>query len=519
LRCGVDYRLHDVLPWVVREGTSINITTWDLRRPKKKRVFLGCYDAPEGETDYTFCENTLGNANAAARSRVFAERPEPTTGAIRDLERVLKKASYKLGGAMRPRMLSDSELVEWINTLPRRKRVRYLEAVESLKTTPFDFVKDSQIKCFIKLEVIPRKRDPKPRMIQYRTARYLVTLAKYLRPLEHVLYESKGVFSSDGVADFAKSHNMDKRAATIREKASRLKEPVAVGIDAASFDAHVSRPLLKAEHKFYTWMARAAGWAHSDVALLTRILRMQLKNHVTGIFEEGMIKYVVDGNRMSGDLNTAAGNCILMAGMVKSILDRVIDKGKWVQYDDGDDDLLLVEKDSLGVLLKEIKSEFEEMGMDIKIESRADIGGDRLEGVLFCQHRPVCLDGKWTMVPCHERCETRLMNGPRWHHSRDELRQYLGAQAVCRLQTLNACPVLGAMYQWAARNGDTSQAAFDRVTEGDYRKFPHTPVPPPVEPSPGSRDSYARAYGVSPEEQVRLEQLWESWPSPVPDYC
>jgi hypothetical protein len=74
-----------------------------------------------------------------------------------------------------------------------------------------------------------------------------------------------------------------------------------VGLDASRFDQHVSHAALKWEHSVYNSWFKDKEFA--------RAISMQLINEGTGYTDEGKIKVEVEGCRMSGDMNTSAGNC------------------------------------------------------------------------------------------------------------------------------------------------------------------------------------------------------------------
>lgn len=65
---------------------------------------------------------------------------------------------------------------------------------------------------------------------------------------------------------------------------------------------------LKWEHSIYNAMFR------SDE--LAELLGWQLTNKGFARTTDGLIKYEVKGCRMSGDMNTALGNCMIMCALV-----------------------------------------------------------------------------------------------------------------------------------------------------------------------------------------------------------
>ncbi len=111
---------------------------------------------------------------------------------------------------------------------------------------------------------------------------------------------------------------MDVRtvAKVLREKWDMFPNPVAIGLDASRFDQHVSVPALEFEHSVYLSCFKQK--KHRE--RLAKLLKLQLENHCTGYAEDGVIKYTTTGTRMSGDMNTSLGNCVLMCSLIHSYL-------------------------------------------------------------------------------------------------------------------------------------------------------------------------------------------------------
>ena len=146
--------------------------------------------------------------------------------------------------------------------------------------------------------------------------------------------------------------------------------PVVVSLDASRFDQHVSKELLEIEHSIYMHMCPSGE--------LRRLLQWQLHNK--GVSSQG-IRYHTRGKRMSGDMNTALGNCILMILMVSAFMDG----RKYDMLDDGDDGLLIVEEDEYAWVCQNAEPAFLNFGMEIKVENVAR----SLEEVEWCQSNPI----------------------------------------------------------------------------------------------------------------------------------
>lgn len=457
-------------------------------------------------------ENTLGNARMGALTRVFVDVPETEAPTLASLRKTMEAPSHRFGRRTTAPW-TDSELLAWIQDLPRRKRVRYLEAFEELKTVPFNN-KDAQVTTFVKLEMTEKKEGKfyKPRLIQYRTARYLVHIARYLKPIEHAVYASKGIWCKDTIADCAKSHSVKQRSSIAVRKAQSLRSPVALSLDCSAFDAHINVDLLKVEHKFYQHVGKSAGWNSSELGQMARALKLQLHNQVRGTFSDGSIKYTVSGNRMSGDLNTALGNVVLMSGMMRDAMLALVGPDGWTLYDDGDDCQLWVEEELLAVVTEGLPKRFLGYGMTLKIEEMSKLvtdSGLRHEGVLFCQHRLVDVSGVWTFVRDPLKCVSNGLSGPLWQGKGDEdYRGYLYAVGYGDGLSTLGVPILQTFHQWMRTAGKYSQSVTDQVVLGTWRmqNIDWSEKLEPTEILWSTRESFFRAWGISPLDQVRYEE-------------
>ncbi len=461
--------------------------------------------AGEVDEDYLAFDSTVGNAEVAVKTRVLVAVPEPDADAIAKLRRVLRRIAYRNTKHLQ-QPWSDAQLLLWISTLPRRKRERYEEAFYSLQERPFE-PEDAKVKCFIKDEITKRKKGKfyKPRLIQYRSARYLVAVARYLKPIEEVVYDLRGL-GRDKAPNVAKKHNLTSRARILRRKWETFRDPVALSMDGSAFDAHVNASLLKSEHEFYR--ALSSRWATADREVMMRLLKYQVKNKVSGLFPDGTISYLVHGNRMSGDLNTALGNVVLMVGMMVDFCERV--GLPYSLYDDGDDIVVLVEREDASAFEREVVEAFLGYGMEMKVESTTSL----FERVDFCQHRPVLVGDSWRMVrdPFKSMQTSRL--GSRWHGTEENFRAYAYAVGIGDGHNTSGVPVLQEYYAWMRRCGrkpTDRHLAVIRDAIWRFRVVEDGPLE--AEITSRTRASFERAWGVSPGRQVELEELWRVGPT------
>lgn len=387
------------------------------------------------------------------------------------------------------------------------KRARYERAAEALCAVGL-YAKDAFCKMFVKAERIDGtvKKNPDPRAIQFRGSRYCVALAAYLHPIEHALYLTD--FASRGVPksrNIAKGLNSVQRAEVLAEKLRFFQSPVVLSLDASRFDKHVSKQLLVVEHSVYL--------ASNPAPQFAALLVMQLVNT---IFTSLGLKYRVEGRRMSGDMNTACGNCVLMLLMLYAFCELSLRLSRWDCFDDGDDCLLIVEARDVDTVRARLAPEFLKFGMEMKVESPVD----SLHKVVFCQSSIVEYEPeRFKFVRDYRNVISKSLCGIRHWQDPHYRRKVLRAIGTCELVLNLSVPVLqsfacailrnvggGAYDLHYAPDGLRARASRDARALGvDLSKI----APRPIKEC--ARSSFELAFGLSPSEQMDLERRLDAW--------
>lgn len=383
-----------------------------------------------------------------------------------------------------------------------RKKARYEEAYQSLQVDPLGR-RDAYIKAFVKAEKINpfSKENPDPRMIQARSFRYNLVIAKYLRAIEHYIYNLRG---KSKLREVAKGLNQRERAELLKQKFSRFERPVCYSLDASRFDKHVSKELLEIEHSFYTRVI-------PNSPEFDRLLKWQLHNKIT---TQNGVKYNCVGGRMSGDINTALGNCLLMVAMVRAAL-RKLGIRKYEIMDDGDDVLVIIEREDEGKLLGIVQT-FESFGMKLKLEGRAT----NIREVEFCQSRMVLGFGgdimvrDWRKVLSHACVGTKNWNDP------NMVRPMFGLVGTCELALGCGVPVLQAFAKALIRNSGGKIAHFEHLTEAglvyrvkaEFGSFDVAKIAAhEKEITSEARLAFEEAFGTPEWEQLEIESRLDRW--------
>jgi len=385
------------------------------------------------------------------------------------------------------------------------KRKRYEEAVTKFLAGGVN-KRHAYCTMFVKAERFDghAKTNPDPRAIQFRSGVYCVALAQFLQPIEHYIYNTSyfcaGVPASRNIA---KGLNSVERAELLAAKLRNFTSPVILSLDASRFDKHVSVHHLAVEHTVYSHCNpdRFFSW----------LLSLQMQNKV---FCSSGIKYKAKGRRMSGDMNTALGNCLDMLIMVSAYIFH-IQMVKYDTLDDGDDCLLVIEETSLERVLTTVSEFFLEMGMQLKVEKVAF----SLHSVVFCQSSVVEFsEARFKFVRDYRAVISKSLSGIRHWQDPNYRTKVLQAIGMCELVLNLGVPVLQAFAACVLRNvgrpKDYSLASDGLKSRvGRELRLFGRPISAfkPVPIKRCARESFALAFDCSTSEQLVYESFFSSW--------
>lgn len=381
-----------------------------------------------------------------------------------------------------------------------RRKGLYAKAAESLQRTPVSRG-DARVKTFVKAEKInlTAKPDPAPRVIQPRDPRYNVEVGRFLRPIEKLVY--RAIAKMWGGLTVLKV-NSKEQASALWDMWCSFKRPVAVGLDAKRFDQHVSVDALRWEHALYVSCFRGA-----DKTELARLLEWQLHNRGVGYTARGKVTYETEGCRMSGDINTSLGNCLIMCGLVYTYCQERGIKARLAN--NGDDCVVIMEQEDLGRFSDGLAQWFLDFGFQMEVEAAVDV----FEQIEFCQTHPVHTpDGPVMIRSLDVAVSKDLVN---LHDLGIGFASFAGALGEAGLSLNSGIPVFQEFYQQLKVVGKPSGLAgapemrgglyyLTKGMEGSYTTI-----------APGTRVSFALAFGILPDEQVALEHWLRANPLPT----
>lgn len=472
-------------------GITINQTSSGRIVSEKRNV--RCMDGMVGSVRYGVHNPSLVNLCRGVVERVLFTR-DAVSGVLRAPLKPVKNVYDRLRSLRSAivRCTRSTNVVE-IEDYPSlyhdaRKRALYTRAVSSLSQEGIT-KRDARVNTFVKAEKInfTSKPDPPPRVIQPRTARYNVCVGRYLKPFEKALFLGIARFAGYNVV--SKGLNACGTAELIREGWESFNDPVAIGLDASRFDQHVSRDALKFEHGFYNMIFNSPE--------LAQLLSWQLHNIGTAYVGQHRVRYTVDGCRMSGDINTGMGNCVIMSSIVLGYFKSKNLKARLVN--NGDDCVVILERSDIN-MMQGIDDWFSEFGFKLTREPVVDV----FERIEFCQTQPVlCQDG-WRMVRNPYTATSKDMVSLLGWNTNVEFAQWCDAIGKCGLSLCRGVPFWESFYSRFV--GVSNEGVYDRLTDSGLG-FMAKGMSSNAVVTEESRYSFWLAFGMLPDQQIALEQL------------
>lgn len=390
---------------------------------------------------------------------------------------------------------------QFVDSCKGCKKVIYQRAWDSLFTEGPVTSKDAHVEVFTKFEKTDctTKLDPVPRVISPRSPRYNLSVGRYLKKIEPKLFKSIARLFG-GNTTVIKGMNAYASANVLKAKWDAFTDPVAVGLDASRFDQHVSVDALSWEHQIYLDCFPIGKHRRK----LKRLLKMQLVNECAGYEKDGTVKYRVNGTRMSGDMNTSLGNCVIMCAMIKAYLEHTGVVGQLAN--NGDDCVVFLERSDLPAFREGLHEWFVAMGFDMKVEEPVFC----FEEIEFCQTHPVFDGQRWLMVRSPKAVLTKDTVFLQNYQSKKQVASWLYAVGMGGLRLTGGLPVLQNFYKAYMKYGKPGKAPKDymswymrKMSEGMDRDF--GPV------SAEARASFFLAFGITPDEQIELEKRLDAW--------
>ncbi len=473
----------------------------EVGNPKERRYVRVAGVAPS--IDIVPFTESLDTLLRAVTERVFLVKdgdgftrpPRPETG-------VFSAALQCVSDLLLPILPSTAPISHqaFVDHYKGRKREFYQRALDDLRNGRSTLEEDAAVSVFIKYEKTDRttKADPVPRVISPRDPKFNIRVGRYLQPLEKKLFKKLGKLFHDEHPTVIKGFNASKSAEILLAKWNMFNEPVAIGLDASRFDQHVSLEALQWEHQVYGACFKTA----KHKRRLAILLRQQLVNRCSGWTQNGRVSYTINGTRMSGDMNTSMGNCILMCSMIKAYF---LHKGVNAQLaNNGDDCVVFLEKRDLPHFMEGLTAWFLRLGFNMTVEAPVT-SFCQLE---FCQTKPIFDGVEWIMC---RNPHTAIAKDSVMLKSWDTpsiFRGWLDAVGTGGLSLTSRLPVFQAFYSSYVRAGKRRAIpkellpwSFTNMCDGMNRT--------PGIVLPEARLSFWEAFDITPDEQIELEKYYD----------
>lgn len=429
-----------------------------------------------------------GTVSIATRQMVFASclqneltslecrHLRPTPPIVEDISvcyEWLNDLKHHLPELVRP--VSMQKIVDGYTGMKKR---RYVKAMKSLYQTPVN-IYDARVKMFVKVEkiAVPKIYEKAPRAIQYRSPRFTLKYATFMKPIEQGLYSVRTPINYE-LPWCAKEFNSCQRAEVLLKAWDQFDDPVAWLLDHKYFDSCVVEAWLKLTHKLYQSIIG------SDVLVWCN--KQKYKNVCTS---KNGIKWVVKGTRMSGEYDTGSGNGLINYSLLR----------EWVRnvpafiFVDGDDSVIITEKRDLPQ-----EEWFLRRGFQTKMQMV-----ERLIDIEFCQAK--LNPYRRIMMKDPVRSLSRMMVSVKRFGGRGQLK-YLTALGKCEQHAGAYLPLVYAQAsKWASlnENGYTDQDLQWAEAKGSIEHGP---------PEHSDRLFVQEVYGIPVSVQLHLENQIKTTP-------
>jgi len=362
-------------------------------------------------------------------------------------------------------------------------RRRYAEAFQKIRNMGLS-ENERKVHTFVKVEKwdedVVDKGKP-PRAIQFRGYGYCGVLSTYLKPIEDRLWE----YQEDDRFIFAKGKDSFDIAASLRQAWDSGFTTWCL-LDHSKFDSSVMTRWTDLMRQFYT-----SFWSDLEFEML---LEAKLRNKA--YTKAGSI-YEFDARLCSGDYDTSLVGNLLNYLILKTICDELdIEVALLINGDDsclglkpGDDEKFINWFSSI---------KMREYGFETKMEVVYSF-----EAIEFCQAKPIEIKPDiWRMVRDPIRVLSRTSVSVRRYQGKGWL-SLLAALGAGELACNSGVPML---QQWALTLKQLAGGAKAFKQELSYRSTLEKSCRS-EEISDAARHSFARAFDISPSDQL----LFEEW--------
>lgn len=278
--------------------------------------------------------------------------------------------------------MTDDQFIQ--NYRGRRRRV-YESARQSLRQNDLKR-SDADCKCFLKKEKdIPiDKPEAIPRVITFPDPRFGMCFGKYVKSIEHKLFQA--IDETFGQEVVMKGKNYETLGQIIYDKWNKFQDPCSIDCDVSRLDSCISNEAQQFYHKLTSFFFD--GHDREDYKILCE---MQLDVKVRGRATDGTIEYKSSGLG-SGQMNTSQMGVFVVCFVLYKMFERYDLNLELINC--GDDFTVIGERYEVERYSTLCQAWFQQYNLTLKMEGLNEI----IEGINFCQTNPVRVNGSYRMV-------------------------------------------------------------------------------------------------------------------------
>jgi hypothetical protein len=445
------------------------------------------------------------NALSSLVGRVGLKTPPVEPRAIHELKQVANQLSAHL------KLCSRWTMRQVCDSYSGKKRRTYERAYHDL--VYMGSLADKKLKLFTKIETAAYKITkpfPSCRPIQFRDFKFAIELATYIKPFEHSLYSIANTSLFGVGRTFFKGMNSKQRGRELFAKWKSFKNPHAYGFDAHRYDAHINNSLLSVEHSVFLK-------AFPHPKHLKKLLQVQFRDKGRCRFKcNSRITYSVEGTRKSGEMTTAAGNCIVMATALSWALAKT--GVEFTIADDGDDSVVITEGP---IDPNQVINDMKQLGLVMELEGH----WTEFEEISFCQCKPILINDQYVMVRDPFRSIAKTLSNVKFCDP-FSIPKRLRTIAAGELSLVRGIPILQDFYKrlfdiaterMSARSL-ARNSGFDLTVLNDYRLARELKndwrlaTTAPIQQQ--TRASFSRAFNIPEKDQISYEIHINQWNLP-----
>jgi len=467
--------------------------------------------------EYDSFHTSVSNVLRVLANRVYI-KPDvsqcswnPTERQARAIKKLRWRVARKLSHL---EVWNRAQCLEKFATFPPAKREKYTQALD----VPFEPHIHGKLNMFVKYESVERKprKGHRPRAIFFRDAVFLATMTKWYAPLEGAMCHQRSLWNQQSHV-IVKGLNTHDRIRLVHQFVEELGDCTVISCDGKSFDAHVCEGAIREEWAFYKAVGKCAGWGNEIRKEMLAMEHQQINNRFRCYAQDGMVKGRIRGNRMSGDRNTGAGNCVICVLFVLSYFeDAEIPNRKYRLIDDGDDFFILVSNDIAERVERELPQWMSTLNQETEVLSGGRVSTDKMEAIEFCQARPVWCANGYRFIRDPHRVTNVYMRSARWYNTRADAEMYWAAISQAELLINRGVPILYAFFKALSKHSKGAKPCQSQLRRFYLKSALESQVllhdsELTDEISDDTRLSFYKAFGIAPAEQLIIEAFWDNW--------